>query len=85
MQATTAQAHSQRASRVIAALHFVTTTFVMRAMVGRRSHQIKMPRQAAYLGVVWRVDEDAFHTTTIKRQQRLQGIEVVAVDQQIAA
>ena len=48
MQATTAQAHSQRASRVIAALHFVTTTFVMHAMVGRRSHQIKMPRQAPY-------------------------------------
>ena len=49
MQATTAQAHSQRASRVIAALHFVTTTFAMHAMVGRQSRHLKMPRRDAYL------------------------------------
>jgi hypothetical protein len=45
MHATTAQAHSQRASCVIAAMHFVTTTFVMHAMVGRQSRQLKMPRR----------------------------------------
>ena len=39
---------SQRASRVITASLIIATTFVMRAMVGRRSSQLKMPRPDAY-------------------------------------
>ena len=48
MQATRTTTHSQRASRVIAALPVIATTFVMHAMVGRRSRQFKMPRPDAY-------------------------------------
>jgi hypothetical protein len=39
--------HSQRTSRVIAALPVLATTFVMHAMVGRRNDQLKMPRPDA--------------------------------------
>ena len=38
----------QRASCVITALQFIATTFVMHAMVGRASSQLKMPRPDAY-------------------------------------
>ena len=48
MHASRAPTHSQRASRVIAALRIIATTFIMSAMVGRHSAQFKMPRQAAY-------------------------------------
>ena len=48
MQATRAPTRSQRASRVIAALPVIATTFVMHAMVGRQSRQLKMPRPDAY-------------------------------------
>jgi len=49
MLATKAPAHRQRVNRPIAALQVIATTFVMNAMVGRRSRQIKMPRPDAYL------------------------------------
>ena len=48
MQVTSAPTRSQRASRVIAALPVIATTFVMHAMVGRQSRQLKMPRPDAY-------------------------------------
>jgi len=48
MQTTRAPPRSQRASRVIAALQAIATTFVMHAMVGCRSRQLKMPRPDAY-------------------------------------
>ena len=48
MQASRVPTHRQRASHVIAALQFIATTFVMHAMVGRRSSQLKMPRRDAY-------------------------------------
>jgi len=48
MQATKAPAHRQRVNRSIAALQVIATTFVMNAMVGRRSRQLKMPRPDAY-------------------------------------
>ena len=48
MQTTRAPTRSQRASRVIAALQAIATTFIMHAMVGRTSHQLKMPRPDAY-------------------------------------
>ena len=48
MQAIRAPTRRQRASHVIAALQFIATTFVMHAMVGRRSSQLKMPRPDAY-------------------------------------
>jgi len=48
MQTTRAPPRSQRASRVIAALLAIATTFVMHAMVGRTSRQLKMPRPDAY-------------------------------------
>jgi len=48
MQATKAPARSQRASSVIAALPVIAATFVMHAMLGRRSRQLKMPRPDAY-------------------------------------
>jgi hypothetical protein len=48
MQATKAPAHRERVNRTIAALHFIATTFVMYAMVGRRTRQFKMPRPDAY-------------------------------------
>ena len=48
MPATRAPLHSQRASRVIAALTVIATTFAMHAMVRRASRQLKMPRPDAY-------------------------------------
>ena len=36
------------------------------------------------LGVVRRIDEDAFDTAGVERQKRLEGFEVVALDQQSA-
>ena len=48
MQTTRAPPRSQRASRVIAALQALATTFVMHAMVGRTARQLKMPRPDAY-------------------------------------
>ena len=48
MQATRAPARSQRASRVIAALPVIATTFFMNAMVWRYFRQFKMPRPDAY-------------------------------------
>jgi len=49
MQATRATPRSQRASRAITVSLVIATTFVMDAMVGRRSRQLKMPRPDAYL------------------------------------
>ena len=49
MPATRAPLHSQRASRVIAALTVIATTFAMHAMVRRASRQLKMPRPDAYM------------------------------------
>ena len=48
MQPTRATTRSQHASRVIAALQLILITFVMHAMVGRLSSQLKMPRPDAY-------------------------------------
>jgi hypothetical protein len=48
MQPTSAPAHSQRVSRVIANLQIIATTFVMHVMVGRDLRQLKMPPPAAY-------------------------------------
>jgi len=48
MQATRAPARSHRASRVIAALPVIATTFFMHAMVWRYFRQLKMPRPDAY-------------------------------------
>ena len=48
MQPTRATTKSQHASRVIAALQLIAITFVMHAMVGRLSSQLKMPRLDAY-------------------------------------
>jgi hypothetical protein len=48
MQPTKMPTRSQRASRVITASLIVATTFVMHAMVERRSSQLKMPRPDAY-------------------------------------
>ena len=48
MQATRATPRSQRASRAITVSLVIATTFVMHAMVGRRSRQLKMPRPDAY-------------------------------------
>jgi len=48
MQAIRAPTRSQRVSRVIAALQFIANTFLMHAMVGRYSRQLKMPRPDAY-------------------------------------
>ena len=48
MQPTKMPTRSQCASRVITASLTITTTFVMHAMVGRRSTQLKMPRPDAY-------------------------------------
>ena len=54
MPATRAPLHSQRASRVIAALTVIATTFAMHAMVRRASRQLKMPRPDAYaVATVW--------------------------------
>ena len=48
MQPTRATTRSQHASRVIAALQLIVTTFVMHAMLGRCPRQLKMPRPDAY-------------------------------------
>jgi len=48
MQTTRAPPRSQRVSRVIAALLAIATTFLMHAMVGRTSRQLKMSRPDAY-------------------------------------
>ena len=48
MQATRAPTRSQRASRVIAALPAIASTFVMHAMLGPQSRQLKMPLPDAY-------------------------------------
>jgi len=48
MHATRATPRSQRASRAITVSLVIATTFVMHAMVGRRSRQLKMPRPDAY-------------------------------------
>ena len=48
MQPTRATTQSQHASRVIATLQLIVITFVMHAMVGRLSSQLKMPRLDAY-------------------------------------
>ena len=48
IQATSAPTRSQRPIRAIIALPVIATTFVMYAMVGRRSRQLKMPRPDAY-------------------------------------
>ena len=48
MQAIRAPTRRPRVSRVIAALQFIATTFVIHAMVGRASSQLKMPRPDAY-------------------------------------
>ena len=54
MQPTRATTRSQHASRVIAALQLIVITFVMHAMLGRRSSQLKMPRPDAYpFPVLW--------------------------------
>ena len=44
---------SQRATRVIAALPVLATTFVMHAIVGRYSRLLKMPRPDAYAEANW--------------------------------
>ena len=49
IQASSAPTRSQRAIRAIIALPVIATTFVMYAMVGRRSRQLKMPRPDAYV------------------------------------
>ena len=54
MQAIRAPTRRQRVSRVIAALQFIATTFVIHAMVGRASSQLKMPRPDAYGKSRWR-------------------------------
>ena len=41
--------HSQRASRIAAALPIIATTFIMHAMVRRYSSRFKMPRRDAYI------------------------------------
>ncbi len=51
MQPTSAPTHSQQATRVIAALQIIATTFVMHAMVGRHSAQFKTPRLDAYVSL----------------------------------
>lgn len=48
MQATRAPARSHRASRVIAVLPVIATTFVLHVMVWRYFRQLKMPRPDAY-------------------------------------
>ena len=48
MQATRVPTQRQRASRGIAALKIIATTFVMLAMVGRRARQLKVPPRDAY-------------------------------------
>ena len=48
MQTTKMPTRSQCASRVIAALPVIATTFAMHAMVGRTARQLKMPRPDAY-------------------------------------
>ena len=48
MQATRAPARSHRASRVIAVVPVIATTFFMHAMVWRYFRQLKMPRPDAY-------------------------------------
>ena len=48
MQATRAPPRSQRASRVIAALLAIATTFFIHAMVWHYFRQLKMSRPAAY-------------------------------------
>ena len=48
MQPTKMPTRSKRASRVITASLIIATMFVMHAMVGRRSRQLKMPRPDAY-------------------------------------
>ena len=55
MHATKAQTRRPRASRHVAALQFIATTFVMHAMVGRASCQLKMPRPDAYVEKVFPV------------------------------
>ncbi len=35
-------------------------------------------------GVVGRIDEDALHPAPVERQQGLEGLQVVALDQQVA-
>jgi len=57
MLATKAPAHRQRVNRPIAALQVIATTFVMNAMVGRRSRQLKMPRPDAYTSAPGRYGE----------------------------
>ena len=48
LQTTKMTTRRQRASCVITALQFIATTFVIHAMLGRRSPQLKMPRPDAY-------------------------------------
>jgi len=48
MQATRATPSNHRASGAIAVSLVIATTFVMHAMVGRQSRQVKMPRPDAY-------------------------------------
>ena len=48
VQAANVATRSQRVNRIVATLQIIATTFVMHAMVGRRSRQFKMPRPDAY-------------------------------------
>lgn len=50
MRKTRAATQSQRAIGHIAALQFIATMFVMHAMVGRSTLEVKMPRLDAYPG-----------------------------------
>ena len=59
MQATRMPTHSQRASRAVAVLQSIATTFVMHAMVRRSPRQLKMPRQDAYAQPAWGSTQDA--------------------------
>jgi len=52
MQATRAPTRSHRASRVIAALPIIATTFFIHAMVWHYFRQLKMSRPDAYAAVV---------------------------------
>lgn len=48
VQAANVATRSQRVNRVVATLQIIATTFVMHAMFGCRSPQLKMPRPDAY-------------------------------------
>ena len=64
MQATKAPAHRQRVNRPLAILQVIATTFVMNAMVGRQSRQLKMPRPDAYDELAKKHVKDALRQLT---------------------